>query len=74
MCWPFPATLQVFSQPCTDSFIVLFKTPQAATLAASSAVFPQSSARPDGFQVQAAPSPEDVLWQVGVGWQCSGGE
>lgn len=57
---------------------MLFKTPQAATLAARSSVFPQQSVHSggpraggrqgrvglDSFKVQQAPGPEDVLWQV----------
>ena len=60
----FPTAAQVLKTPCSDSFIVLFKTPQAATLAAHSSVFPQSGSRLNAFKVQAAPGPEEVLWQV----------
>jgi hypothetical protein len=58
-------SVQVLKGPCSDAFIVLFKAPQAATLAAHSSVFPQSGSRLDAFKVQAAPGPEEVLWQVG---------
>jgi hypothetical protein len=60
----------VLSGPDTGSFIVLFKTPAAATLAARSSVFPQSSNSLEAFKVQPAPNPEDMLWQVGDSWQC----
>jgi hypothetical protein len=59
--------VQVLSGPDTGSFIVLFKTPAAATLAARSSVFPQSSNSLEAFKVQPAPSPEDMLWQVSEG-------
>jgi len=77
-----PSTHQALAGPPTGSFIVLFKTPQAATLAARSSVFPQQTVQRgaglgggdggarmglDAFKVQQAPGPEDVLWQVG-GW------
>jgi hypothetical protein len=58
----------VLSGPDTGSFIVLFKTPAAATLAARSSVFPQSSNSLEAFKVQPAPSPEDMLWQVRGSW------
>jgi hypothetical protein len=63
--WPPPLPfVQVLSGPDTGNFIVLFKTPQAATLAAHSAVYPHTGAV-EAFKVQPAPSPEDVLWPVG---------
>ncbi|WIA30966.1 hypothetical protein OEZ86_001014 [Tetradesmus obliquus] len=58
------AQKEVLSGPDTGSFIVLFKTPAAATLAARSSVFPQSSNSLEAFKVQPAPSPEDMLWQT----------
>lgn len=58
------AQKEVLSGPDTGSFIVLFKTPAAATLAARGSVFPQSSNSLEAFKVQPAPSPEDMLWQT----------
>lgn len=49
--------------PDTGNFIVLFKTPQAANLAAHSTVYPDTG-EGEPFKVQPAPSPEDVLWPV----------
>lgn len=53
--------MQVLAGPDTGNFIVLFKTPQAANLAAHSTVYPDSG-EGEPFKVQPAPSPEDVLW------------
>lgn len=60
--------LKVLSGPDTGNFIVLFKTPQAANLAANSTVYPDAGDEAQGepFKVQPAPSPEDVLWPVSV--------
>lgn len=73
----FPA--QVLASPPAGAFVVLFKTPQAATLAARSCVFPQRRVPGDApargpaggerlglgaFKVRQAPGPEDMLWQV----------
>lgn len=54
------------------SQIVLFKTPQAANLAANSTVYPDAGEESQGepFKVQPAPSPEDVLWPVRWAWWC----
>lgn len=59
--------MQVLAGPDTGAFIVLFKTPQAATLAANSSVYPPSSSSLEAFKVQPAPSPEDINWPVS-GW------
>jgi hypothetical protein len=56
---------QVLAGPDTGNFIVLFKTPQAANLAAHSTVYPDTG-EGEPFKVQPAPSPEDVLWPVRI--------
>lgn len=56
--------LQALQGPGCGAFIVLFKTPQAATLAAHSSVFPHLKGHQESFKVQQAPGPEEVLWQV----------
>lgn len=56
---------QVLDGPDTGNFIVLFKSPRAANLAANSTVYPHTG-RVEAFKVQPAPNPEDVLWPVRV--------
>ena len=47
--------------PCAPSWFVLFRTQQAAAMAASSNVHPLNSSL---FQVLPAPGPEEVNWQA----------
>lgn len=60
-----PCACQVLDGPDTGNFIVLFKSPRSANLAANSTVYPHTG-RVEAFKVQPAPNPEDVLWPVRI--------